>query len=99
MYIWVSGSISPRILNLGNRWRWVVNQLDQFTPGERASSTHWIGGSVDGRADLDITEKKLMSSPAGNGTAIPRSSNPDPNHSTAWANFKYEFVERSNFKE
>jgi hypothetical protein len=29
----------------------------RFTPGERAPCTHWIGGWVDPRADLDDTEK------------------------------------------
>jgi hypothetical protein len=47
--IWVRGSIAPRILNLGTRWKWVV----RFTPRplyprrERPLSTHWIAGWVD----------------------------------------------------
>jgi hypothetical protein len=30
----------------------------RFTPGERASGAHWVGGWVDLRADLDDVEKK-----------------------------------------
>jgi hypothetical protein len=29
----------------------------RFTPGERAPSTHWIGGWMDPRAGLDDLEK------------------------------------------
>jgi hypothetical protein len=30
----------------------------RFTPGERAPGTHWIGGWVGPRADLDDAEKR-----------------------------------------
>jgi hypothetical protein len=33
----------------------------QFTPRERASSTHWIGGWVGPRAGLDTVSKKILS--------------------------------------
>jgi hypothetical protein len=41
-----NGGIDPRLLDLGN-----------FTPGERAPGTHWIGGWVGPRAGLDDVEK------------------------------------------
>jgi hypothetical protein len=37
---------------------WSASRPIRFTPGERASSTHWIGGSVDPRAGLDDVEKR-----------------------------------------
>jgi hypothetical protein len=30
----------------------------RFTPGDRASGTHWVGGWVDLRAGLDDLEKR-----------------------------------------
>jgi hypothetical protein len=62
---WGSGGIAPRILDLGTRWRCVVS----FTPRERASSTHWIGGLVGSRAVLDAVVKRKIHSPS-------RKSNP-----------------------
>jgi hypothetical protein len=52
------------ILNLGARWRWV----DSFTPRpfylrETVSGTHWIGGWVCSRVDLDaVAERNIPSS-------------------------------------
>jgi hypothetical protein len=37
---------------------WSASRPGHFTFGERASGTHWIGGSVDPRADLDNLEKR-----------------------------------------
>jgi hypothetical protein len=37
---------------------WSASRLGHFTPGERASGSHWIGGRVDCRASLDDTEKR-----------------------------------------
>jgi hypothetical protein len=36
---------------------WSASHPCRFTPGERAPSTHWIGGWVGPRAGLDDTEK------------------------------------------
>jgi hypothetical protein len=33
----------------------------RFTPGQRASGTHWIGGWVGPRASLDDVEKRKIS--------------------------------------
>jgi hypothetical protein len=57
--VWGSESIDPHFLDLGTRWRWAVS----FTPWSlyprgRAPGTHWIGGWVDPRAELDDVEKK-----------------------------------------
>jgi hypothetical protein len=37
---------------------WSASCLGCFTSGERAPSTHWIGGWVDPRASLDDVEKR-----------------------------------------
>jgi hypothetical protein len=37
---------------------WSVSRSGRFTPGEKAPATHWIGGWVDPRADLDDVEKR-----------------------------------------
>jgi hypothetical protein len=37
---------------------WSVLRSCRFTAGERAPSTHWIGGSVGPRADQDDVEKR-----------------------------------------
>jgi hypothetical protein len=36
---------------------WSASRPARFTPGERSSGTHWIGGSVDPRAGLNDMEK------------------------------------------
>jgi hypothetical protein len=41
-----------------------------FTPGEKTFGTHWIGGWVGRRSDLDVVEKKKISPK--------RDSNSDP---------------------
>jgi hypothetical protein len=35
----------------------------RFTPGERASVTHWIGGWVGPRASLDVEKRKFLTLP------------------------------------
>jgi hypothetical protein len=37
-----SGDIAPPIRNLSIRWS--TSCTGRFTPGERASGTHWVGG-------------------------------------------------------
>jgi hypothetical protein len=39
---------------------WSVSRPCRFTPGERAPSTHWIGGWVDPRAGLDHLQKRTF---------------------------------------
>jgi hypothetical protein len=60
--------ISPRILNLGTRWRWMVS----FTPRERNPGTHWIEVWVGPRAGLDAVMKGKILSLCRNSN--PRSS-------------------------
>jgi hypothetical protein len=53
-----SDCIDPHFLNLGTAGgEWSASRTGRFTPGERASSTHWIGGWVNPRAGLDDMEK------------------------------------------
>jgi hypothetical protein len=40
------------------RGEWLVSHPWRFNPGERAPGTHWIGGWVDHRGDLDDMEKR-----------------------------------------
>jgi hypothetical protein len=42
---------------------WSASRLGRFTPGERATGTHWIGGWVGPRAVLDAVVKKKIPSP------------------------------------
>jgi hypothetical protein len=37
---------------------WSASRHGHFTPRERASGTHWIGGWVDPRAAMDDLEKR-----------------------------------------
>jgi hypothetical protein len=37
---------------------WSAPRPGHFTPGERAPATHWVGGWVDPRADLNDSEKR-----------------------------------------
>jgi hypothetical protein len=53
------------ILDLGTRWRSVIS----FTPGEIATSNHWIGGWVGPRVGQDAMEKENLA-PTGNLTPV-----------------------------
>jgi hypothetical protein len=44
---------------------WSTSRPGRFTPGERAPSTHWIGGWVDLRAGQDDLEKRKFLTPPG----------------------------------
>jgi hypothetical protein len=39
---------------------WSVSRPGRFTPWERAPGTHWIGGWVDPRGDLDDMEDRKL---------------------------------------
>jgi hypothetical protein len=39
---------------------WSVSRHGRFTPEERASGTHWIGGWMDPRAGLDDMKKRKI---------------------------------------
>jgi hypothetical protein len=42
---------------------WSASHPGRFTPKERASGTHWIGGWVDPKAVLDAVVKRKIPSP------------------------------------
>jgi hypothetical protein len=42
---------------------WSTSLLGRFTPGERTSGTHWIGGWVDPTMILDDEENRKISKP------------------------------------
>jgi len=48
-----SGGIAPRIQTSAVAGcNWLASRPGRFIPGERAPSTHWIGGLMGARADL-----------------------------------------------
>jgi Flp pilus assembly protein TadB len=53
---------------------WSASRLCRFTQRERAPGTHWIGGRVGLRGDLDDVEKRKSVAFAGIRIAIFRSS-------------------------
>jgi hypothetical protein len=59
--VWVRVGIGPRILNLSTRW--TALRPCRFTPGEILSGTHWIGGWMGPRIDLDVMAKKGIPCP------------------------------------
>jgi hypothetical protein len=52
-----SEGITPRILDLGNKWKSVISFTSRTTR-KRAPRTHWIGGWVGPRAGLDVVVKR-----------------------------------------
>jgi hypothetical protein len=44
---------SSIILDRGTKWKWSATRLGRFAAGEKAPSTHWIGGWVGPRAGLN----------------------------------------------
>jgi hypothetical protein len=56
--VWGSGCIDPRVLNFSTSWRWVFSFMSlPLYQWERAPGTHWIGGWVGPRADVDDMNK------------------------------------------
>jgi hypothetical protein len=45
--------------------KWSASRPGRFTPGKRATGTHWIGGWVDPRTGLDDMEKRKFFTPPG----------------------------------
>jgi hypothetical protein len=59
-----SRCITPHILDLITRWRWVVSFTPRpLYPQGKSSGTHWIGDWVGPRAVLDTVVKRKISSP------------------------------------
>jgi hypothetical protein len=42
--------------------KWLASRACRFTPGERASGTHWIGGWVDSSVN-DVDNRQFLTSP------------------------------------
>jgi hypothetical protein len=74
---------SSTILDLCTRWRWSASRPGPFAPGDRAPGTHWVGGLVGSRVDLDAMEnrKNLLPLPV----IEPRSFSPQTSWYTDWA--------------
>jgi len=63
-YVWGSGVLAPRVLNIGTRCMWVVSFMSrQLYFRKRAPSTHLIGSWVDPRAVLEAVTKRKNSCP------------------------------------
>jgi hypothetical protein len=62
--IWGNGDTAPPFLTLAlDGGECSASCLGHFTPGEISPSTHWIGGWVDPRTDLDgVTHTNDLSS-------------------------------------
>jgi len=57
----VSRNTSPHILNLGFRWKKVLNFTSRPLNSQgKPRITHWIGGKVDPRNSLDVLEETLL---------------------------------------
>jgi hypothetical protein len=65
---WLEGTTEFRVVPALDGGEWSASRTDRFSPGESTSGTHWIGGCVDSRADLDAVENRYIFSPAGNRT-------------------------------
>jgi hypothetical protein len=48
----------PYSLNFDTRWEWSASCPGPLIPGEGATDTHWIGGWVNPRANLDVVAKR-----------------------------------------
>jgi hypothetical protein len=71
-----SGGIAPSLLTSAiDGGEWSAPLSYRFTPppppGDKALSTHCIGGWVDPRVGLDANEKRKIFFPAMNETPIP----------------------------
>jgi hypothetical protein len=51
--------MDPRVLHLGTSGgEWLTSRPSRITPRERAPGTHWIGGWMGPRTDLDDVKKR-----------------------------------------
>jgi hypothetical protein len=50
----------PFVTSALDRGEWLASRPGRFTPEERTSGIHWIGGWVDVRAGLDALEKRKV---------------------------------------
>jgi hypothetical protein len=74
---------------------WSASHTGLFTPGERAPSTHWIGGWVHPRADLDDVEKIL--DPTRIQIPTPQSSSLSPDATSTMLSQLDMYVSEQNF--
>jgi hypothetical protein len=51
-----AGIAPPFLISVLDGGEWSTSQPYRFTSGEAGPGTHWIGGWVGPRADLDITK-------------------------------------------
>jgi hypothetical protein len=54
---------SPFLTSALDRGEWSVSRPGRFTPGERASGPHWIGGCVGTRTSPDAVKMGTISCP------------------------------------
>jgi hypothetical protein len=55
---------------------WSASRPSRFTPWDRVTGTHYIGGWVGPRTGLDDVQKRKNLAPAETGTPTPPPSNP-----------------------
>ena len=77
----VSRGTAPLVLNLGTRWRQVVNfTSESLYPRKRTPGTHQREGWMGPRAGLDVSEKRKICYPCPESN--PRLSSPYPSNYT-----------------
>jgi hypothetical protein len=58
--------VDPYFLDLGTRWRSVVSLTPRsLYSGKKSPGTHWIGGWVDPKADMDDMGKRKFCTLSG----------------------------------
>jgi hypothetical protein len=68
-----------------NGGEWSASRPCRFTPKERATGTHWIGGWVGPRAVLDAVVKRKIPSPRRESNSKTPIVQPVAQHYTDWA--------------
>jgi hypothetical protein len=71
---------------------WSASRPSRFTPGERASGNHWIGGLVDPRTGLgDLEKRKFLALPGSklNPSAVEPVASRYTDYATMWKLAKF----------
>jgi hypothetical protein len=78
-------NFTPSLTSALDWGEWSASRPSRFTPRERASGTHWIGGWVGPRAVLDAVVKRKIPSPRRESNPRTPIVHPVAQHYTDWA--------------